>query len=160
MNDLRPAFLSGLALGAEWEYTDYSTVRLYEGDGRENTTINQHTKDNLCGQHTFRVGLEKKFFDSLYARLGYNYATGGYKSDAWKMIPINSVQTNTDYKNILNTNTFSGGIGFRGEVFYADLALAYSTRNADFYPFENVNLKAIPMTRNMFKGIVTMGFRF
>lgn len=151
---------SGLALGAEWEYTDYSAVRLYEGDGRENTTINQHTKDNLCGQHTFRVGLEKKFFDSLYARLGYNYATGGYKSDAWKMIPINSVQTNTDYKNILNTNTFSGGIGFRGEVFYADLALAYSTRNADFYPFENVNLKAIPMTRNMFKGIVTMGFRF
>ena len=151
---------SGLALGAEWEYTDYSTVRLYEGDGRENKVINEHTKGNLCGQHTFRVGLEKKFFDSLYARLGYNYATGGYKSDAWKMIPINSVQTNTDYKNILNTNTFSGGIGFRGEVLYADLALAYSTRNADFYPFENVNLKAIPMTRNTFKGIATLGFRF
>jgi len=151
---------SGLALGAEWEYTDYSSIRLFESDGRENTTINQHTKENLCGQNTFRLGLEKKFFDCLYARLGYNYATGGYKSDAWKMIPINSVQTNTDYKNILNTNTFSGGLGFRGEVFYADLAVAYSTREADFYAFENVGLKAVPLTRNTLKGLVTLGFRF
>jgi hypothetical protein len=151
---------SGLALGAEWEYTDYSRVRLYEDDGRENVTINQHTRENLCGQHAFRVGLEKKFFNSCYARLGYNYATGGYKSDAWKMIPINSVQTNTDYKNILNTNTFSGGIGFRGDVFYADLAVAYSSRKADFYAFENVNLKAAPLTRNTVKGIATLGFRF
>ena len=151
---------SGLALGAEWEYTDYSRVRLYEYDGRENTVINNHSKEYLCGQHTFRVGLEKKFFDNLYTRLGYNYATGGYKSNAWKAIPINSVQTNTDYKNILNTSTFSGGIGFRGEVFYADLAVAYSSRKADFYAFEHPDLEAAPLTRNALKGLVTLGFRF
>jgi len=151
---------NGLALGAEWEYTDYSRTRLYESDGRENTTINQHTKENLVGQHTFRLGLEKNFFDSFYARLGYNYATGGYASDAWKMIPINSVQTNTDYKNILNTNTFAGGLGFRGDVLYADLALTYSMRKANFYPFENTSLEASPLSRNVFKGIMTLGMRF
>ena len=151
---------SGLALGAEWEYTDYRRTRLFEDDGRENTVINEHTKEYLLGQHTFRVGLEKKFFDNFYTRLGYNYATGGFNSDAWKMIPINSVQTNTDYKNILNTNAFAGGIGFRGEVFYADLALTYSTRKADFYAFENTELKATPLTRNVFKGVMTIGMRF
>lgn len=151
---------SGLALGAEWEYADYRKTRLFEDDGRENTVINDHTRDNLMGQHTFRVGLEKMFLGNVYARLGYNYATGGYKSDAWKMIPINSVQTNTDYKNILNTSAFSGGLGFRGDVFYADLAVVYSSCKADFYPFENTNLKASPLTRNTLKGLATLGFRF
>lgn len=76
------------------------------------------------------------------------------------MIPINSVQTNTAYSNIRSTQNFTCGVGFRGDVFYADAALLYSTQKADFYPFENVDMQATVLTRNLVKGMMTVGVRF
>jgi hypothetical protein len=121
--------------------------------------MNAHTGDNFCGQHTLRLGAEKTF-GSFYTRLGYNYQTGGYRKDAWKMIPFNSVQTNTAYSNIRSTQNFTCGIGYHGNAFYVDAALLYSTQKADFYPFENVDLQATELTRNLVKGMMTVGMRF
>ena len=148
-----------LALGAEYEYTDYGTTVLYEGSGKENTVMNEHTSAYFKGQHTLRLGAEKTF-GSFYTRLGYNYLTGGYKKDAWKMIPINSVQTNTAYANINHTANYTCGVGYRGDTFYADGALLYSVQKADFYPFEDLDLKATSLTRSLIKGMVTVGVRF
>lgn len=151
---------SGLAIGAEFESTNYAATKLYESSGNANTTINNHTFANLTRQNTFRIGVEKVFFDSFSVRAGYNYCTGGYKEDAWKMIPVNSVQTNTDYKNVRNTNNITCGIGYRGDVFYADFALLCSNQKADFYPFDNTELKSTLVTRNYVKGLFTLGLRF
>ena len=153
-------FESGFALDAEWETRNLGTTKLYEGSGKENTVINEHTAKYFGNQNTFRIGAEKVFLEAFSARLGYNYTVGGFKKDAWKMIPINSVQTNTDYKNFLSANEFSAGLGYRGDVFYADLAMLYSTRNYDFYPFENVNLESTALTRTNVKVLATLGFRF
>ena len=150
---------TSLALGAEYEFTDYSTTKLYYSNGVENKDMNTHTGDNFEGQHTLRLGAEKTF-GTFYTRLGYNYQAGGYKKDAWKMIPINSVQTNTAYSNIRSTQNFTCGVGFRGDVFYADAALLYSTQKADFYPFENIDMQATALTRNLVKGMMTVGVRF
>jgi hypothetical protein len=148
-----------LALGAEYEYTDYSATKLYYSNGVENADMNKHTQTNFTGQHTLRVGAEKTF-GTFYTRLGYNYQMGGYTRKAWKMIPINSVQTNTAYANIRDTHTFTCGFGFRGDVFYADAALLYSTQRSDFYPFENAHLQATSVDRNLLKGMMTIGMRF
>ena len=150
---------TSLALGAEYEYTNYGATKLYYGDGVENMDMNAHTNENFKGQHTLRLGAEKTF-GTFYTRLGYNLQTGGYKKDAWKMIPINSVQTNTAYANLKSTQNFTFGIGFRGDMFYADAALLYSTQKADFYPFENVDMQATALTRNLVKGMMTVGVRF
>ena len=151
---------TSLALGAEYEYSNNAATKLYYDDGNENTMMNSHTSDNFTAQHAFRFGVEKMFAGSFYTRLGYNYVTGGYKSDAWKMIPINSVQTNTAYKNILATKNYTCGLGYRGDSFYADAALLYSTQNADFYPFDDPNLASTQLVRQYLKGMVTIGFRF
>lgn len=156
-----------LALGAEYEYSDYASTVLYYSDGVENTVMNEHTSANFTGQHTLRLGAEKTF-GSFYTRLGYNYQTGGYKSDAWKMIPVNSVQTNTAYANLRSTQNFTCGLGFRGDVFYADAALLYSTQKSDFYPFVDIlndvdvagQLQATSLSRNLVKGMLTVGMRF
>ncbi|MBO4444095.1 MAG: hypothetical protein J5814_04930 [Bacteroidaceae bacterium] len=153
-------FESGLALDAEWEARNLATTQLFEGSGKENTIINNHTADNFGTQNTFRLGVEKMFLESFFARLGYNYTAGGFKADAWKMIPINSVQTNTDYKNFLNAHELSGGLGYRGDIFYADLAVLYSNRNYDFFPFENRDLEATALQRTNVKAVATLGFRF
>ena len=150
---------SSWALGAEYEYTDYATTRLYYGNGVENKDMNTHTGENFNGKHTLRLGAEKTF-GTFYTRLGYNYQAGGYKKDAWKMIPINSVQTNTAYSNIRTAQNFTFGLGFRGDVFYADAALLYSTQKADFYPFENIEMQATSLKRNLVKGMMTVGVRF
>lgn len=151
---------TSLALGAEYEYSNYGATMLYYDNGNENAVMNSHTAENFTGQHTFRVGAEKMFAGSFYTRLGYNLITGGYGTNAWKMIPINSVQTNTAYKNIVSTNNYSCGIGYRGDSFYADAALLYSSQNMNFYPFENIELEATKLTRQYLKGLFTIGFRF
>lgn len=151
---------TSLALGAEYEYSNYGTTKLYYDDGNENTVMNGHTSGNFAGQHTLRLGVEKMFPGSFYTRIGYNYQSGGYKADAWKMIPINSVQTNTAYKNIRTTQNYTCGIGFRGDTFYADAALLYSNQQADFYPFDDIDLEATSLNRNLLKGVVTVGLRF
>lgn len=153
-------FGCNLALGAEYEYTNLSATRLYEEAGNENMVINEHTHAYLMPQHTFRLGAEKVFFDCFSVRAGYNYISGGYDLNAWKMIPINSVQTNTDYKNIRNTNNVTFGIGYSGEAFYADLGILCSRQNADFYPFDNTELQATKLTRTYVKGLCTLGLRF
>ena len=147
------------ALGAEYEYTDFGSIALYDVYGDENVYMNEHTAAYFTGQHTLRVGAEKAF-GSFYTRLGYNFQTGGYKDDAYKAIPINSVQTNTDYTNIKSTQNFTCGIGFRGDALYVDAALLYSTQKADFYPFDDPELQATQLTRNLVKGMMTVGMRF
>ena len=150
---------TSLALGAEYEYMNYGATKLYYDGGMENTDMNTHTSENFNELHTLRLGAEKTF-GSFYTRLGYNLQTGGYKKDAWKMIPINSVQTNTAYANIKSTQNFTCGVGFHGDTFYVDAALLYSLQKSDFYPFENIELQATSVSRNLFKGMMTLGVRF
>lgn len=147
------------ALGIEYEYTDYGTAVLFYDNGGGNEAMNNHTRDNFKSQQTIRLGVEKMFAGSFYTRFGYNYQNSGYKKDAWKMIPINSVQTNTAYRNINSTKNFSCGIGYRGGNFYADAALLYSKQTADFYPFDDSRLAATSLSRNVVKGTVTIGLR-
>lgn len=151
---------TSLALGAEYEYSDNGAIKLYEYDGRENSEMNDHTAEKFTAQHTLRLGVEKMFSGSFYTRFGYNYQTGGYKADAKKMIPINSVQTNTAYKNVRSKSNYTLGVGFRGDTFYADAALLYSHQKADFFPFDDPELEATSLNRNLLKGMVTVGLRF
>jgi hypothetical protein len=150
---------TSLALGAEYEYAGYRGIMLYDEKGNENVPMNEHTANIFNGKHTLRLGAEKTF-GSFYTRLGYNYQSGGYKKDAWKWIPINSVQTNTAYTNVKATNNFTLGVGFRGNVFYTDMALLYSRQSADFFPFDDPNLEATSLSRNLVKGMMTVGMRF
>lgn len=150
----------GLALGAEWESCNFSRTRLLDNEGRANMTMNEHTLGSLTTQNTLRLGVEKAFDSKFYARLGYNHTAGGYKKDAWKMIPINSVQTNTDYSNILSNNVATAGIGYHGELFYVDAAFVYGIQKSDFYPFDNTELRATSVSRRNIRGLCTLGMKF
>ena len=52
-------------------------------------------------------------------------------------MPVNSIQTDTDFSNTGSLNNYTLGIGYRGKYFYADLAYKYTTCKSDFYPFVN-----------------------
>lgn len=126
-----------LALGAEYEYEDYSSMKFKDPEGYEMGVETEQAGLYLKGVNTLRLGLEWKPISAFALRAGYNYSTAAFKEDALKLIPDNSINTDTDYANSQTKNTFTLGIGYRGSMFYADLAYKLDTYKSDFYPFYN-----------------------
>ena len=109
-----------LALGATYEYSDYSTI------------------DNR-GVHTLKLGLEVKPMPQFAIRAGYNFVSAVFDKDAFRdgSLPSPGVAyaTSTNYTNWKSTNRFTLGAGYVGKHFTVDLAYQYSATNGDFYPF-------------------------
>ena len=65
---------TSVALGAEYEYTDYSSSELRYDDGYEMGEENDWIDEDLKGVHTFRIGAEVKLIPEFSLRAGYNYS--------------------------------------------------------------------------------------
>lgn len=162
---------SSLALGAEYEYEDYSTMKFNTPEGYE---MGYETNEvNLClkGTHSLRVGAEYKVIPSFAFRLGYNYITSAFKDEAIKAIPTNSIMTDTGFSNPKSRSNYTVGIGYRGSLFYADLAYQFTTYKEDFYAFYNefelspnqwtyVTPEATKVTNTRSQVLLTLGMRF
>lgn len=163
---------TSLALGAEYEYEDYSSMKFKYPEGDEMIDQNSTIKDYMKGVHTFRIGAEYKVIPEFAFRLGYNYSSTAFKvDDAYKWIPANSTLTDTDFANSQSHNNFTLGIGYRGKAFYADLAYQYSVYKEDFFPFYNdletspghweiVTPQATKVTNTRSQVLLTLGMRF
>lgn len=153
---------SSLALGAEYEYEDFSSTKFYYPEGDEMGFETQQVKQTNKGMHTFRIGAEYKVIPQFALRVGYNISSAAYKEDAVKVLATNSVNVDTDFANAKSLSNYTLGIGYRGSMFYADLAYKYSTQKADFYPFafsvDRPKITKVTNTRSQV--LVTLGMRF
>ncbi|MCD8309803.1 MAG: TonB-dependent receptor [Prevotellaceae bacterium] len=128
-----------LALGAEYEYQNYAKMKFMDDEGYSDTfRYENSTTDMLKGVSTLRLGAEYKPTPQIAFRAGYNRTSAKFHNDAYKDLPYNSIQTDTDFANVKGLNNYTLGIGFRGQVFYADVAYKYTTYKEDFYPFIDV----------------------
>lgn len=129
---------SSLAIGAEYEFQNYSSMEFRDSQGYSDLfEYENSTTPMMKGVSTFRVGLEYKVIPQFAFRAGYNYRSAIFNEDAYKDLPVNSIQTDTDFSNTGSLNNYTLGIGYRGKYFYADLAYKYTTCKSDFYPFVN-----------------------
>lgn len=162
---------SSLAIGAEYEYEDYSTMKFNYPEGYEMEYETNEAKLCMKGIHTVRVGAEYKVIPQFAFRLGYNYASTAFKEDAIKAIPTNSIMTDTGFSNPKSRSNYTVGIGYRGNLFYADLAYQFSTYKEDFYAFYNefelspkewtlVTPEATKVTNTRSQVLFTVGMRF
>lgn len=137
---------SVVALGATYEYADYSSIsnrRLqsdyYASESRQDRMMNENTRNSLKGVHTVKVGLEVKALPQFALRAGYNYVSAKYKADAYRDVTIESpgtyMSSTTDYINWRDTNRLTFGMGYNMGNFGIDLAYQYSATNGDYYPF-------------------------
>lgn len=149
-----------LALGAEYEYKDYSTSRLKYNDGANMELENDMAKKMLKGTNTFRLGAELKVVPEFAIRTGYNYSSTAFNKDAFLLIPQNSVITNTEYLNNKSVSNYTLGLGYKGSSFYADIAYQYSAYNQDFYAFEEAKLAATKIENSRQQVVMTVGVRF
>lgn len=145
-----------LALGATYEYEDYSTISSRVNDGgyydwyydeyRETSSpdriMNNHTKQVLRGVSTLKLGAEYKPVENLAIRLGYNYVSSAYKENGQKDPTLSSLgnaySSEADFVNWKDINRFTVGLGYQIKKFNIDLAYQYSAQKGDFYPFSNL----------------------
>ena len=162
---------TSLALGAEYEYQDYSTIDFRSIDGYDGEfDYENSTTAMLKGVHTLRLGLEYKVIPQFALRAGYNFRTSLFKSDAYKDLPYYSIQSDTDFSNTESLSHYTLGVGYRSSSFYADLAYKFSTYKSDFYPFVNYGQEgdmvlvetpeATKVTDTRSQVLLTLGFRF
>ena len=156
---------SSLALGAEYEYKDYSAMLFDDGSNFYNGyQFENETTDMLKGTSTIRLGAEYKVIPQMALRLGYNYSSSIFEENAYKNLPINSIQTDTDFTNTESLSNYTLGIGYRGSMFYADLAYKLTAFKAKFYPLDTfdgeslVQATKLNNTRNQL--LLTLGVRF
>ena len=146
-----------VAVGAEYEYADYGSSRLEDVDGYE-LGDQPSVKSFLKGVHTFRAGMEARIAPQISVRAGYNYTSAAFTDDAYNALAL--YRTNTDFNNTKAKNTFTFGLGYRGNVVYADLAYKYAAYKSDFYAFDDIDLPATKVDNNRQQLLFTLGARF
>lgn len=178
-----------LALGATYEYSDYSTIdnRTIDGtyydpwDGTSydssssDDVMNSHTESTLKGVHTLKLGAEYKPLPTLAIRLGYNWISSVFEKDGFRNGALESpgvgYATSTDYTNWKATNRFTLGVGFQASSnVNLDIAYQYSHTNGDFYPFmsyydssssaNSCVVNAAKVTNNRNQIMATLSYRF
>lgn len=150
-----------LALGATYEYENFSNINSrvndggyynYYGEYYESSTadknMNARAKEVLKGVSTLKLGVEYKLVSNVALRMGYNYVSAMYDKDAQKDPGIASLGTAyasaTDYTNWSAINRFTLGVGYQVKNFNIDLAYQYSAQNGSFAPFSNIRNISIP----------------
>ena len=167
---------TSVALGAEYEYTDYSSAELRYDDGFEMANENDWINEDLKGMHTVRVGAEVKVIPEFSVRAGYNYSSASFEKGAYKWLYPNTTRTDAEYENMMARNTFTLGMGFRSGQLYLDAAFLYTNQKSEFYPFDSMFshddalvdypttadglLPPTKMTNERTQLLLTVGYRF
>lgn len=175
-------FFNRLAVGAEYEFADYSSTKISYGDTYDDwyttkdVALTSEAHKLLNSTHTLKVGAELMVNKNLFLRGGYNYVSSTIDKDAFLNQYINSRSlddnTYTDFLNTKAINRFTVGLGMKFGSFYADAAWQYQKQNADLYTFaasedgselfsnsQNVcPARKVNLNRSQFQ--LTLGYRF
>lgn len=178
---LGSTFFNQLAVGAEYEYADFSKAKIaydngYWDEWGADTDDDEALKDEsdrfMKGVHTFKLGAEWYIDKNYCIRVGYNHVTSPYEKNAYYNQFINSASldyaTTTAYMNVSDINRFTIGLGMTFNKFYIDLTCLAQWQHGDFYPFntqagKNNIPNDVPASRvnlNRTKGMITLGYRF
>jgi len=144
-----------VALGATYEYADYSAMSTRIKDGgyydnwygtyyessHKDKAMNAHTQETLKGVHTLKLGAEFKVMPEWSVRLGYNYLSAMFNENGAKNGTIASpgsyYASSTSFVNWKATNRITCGVGYAHKNFNVDLAYQYSAQNGEYFPFAN-----------------------
>ncbi len=138
-----------LALGATYEYADYSSMDMRVNDGYDyngnrdshsDRAMNTQTDHTLKGVHMLKVGAELKPDPALAVRAGYNYVSPMYEENGVRDMTINSIgvmySSTNDYVNWKDTHRVTCGLGYKYNGWNFDLAYQYSMTKGTFNPYQ------------------------
>ncbi|MHB1177781.1 MAG: OmpP1/FadL family transporter [Daejeonella sp.] len=136
-------------ISADVDYVDYSTINFATANSADNDVIANNNRDilnNYKSTVNYRIGAEYKV-QNIMLRAGYGLQGNPYKNQA---------------RIDLNTNTYSGGLGYRINNYYFDLSYQNVSNNSDQKPYTLKNgtgpVATLKNTRN--NVFFTVGSRF
>jgi long-subunit fatty acid transport protein len=153
-----------LALGATYEYADYSTTDARikddsdyyydEYNSESDDAMNAHVKKTLKGVSTLKLGAEYRPDENIAIRAGYNYVSPMYKQDASRGVDVwslgNYTSSSTEYINWKDTHRFTIGIGFNlDKNLKLDAAYQYSMQKGQFLPFAGSDDDNLPFDKEV-----------
>ncbi len=159
----------------DYEMTDYSKMKLAVPSGAYDAESDAYAYDNdyiamdFRPTSTVRAGIEYRFTQQFSGRLGYAWMQNPYNSDLVKFGDAAVAGSNTIYRMEGDTNYLTGGLGYRfNRNFFLDMAVVYSSRTDDLYPFPNyyegssltVDASPFELKNSNVKGLITLGFKF
>jgi hypothetical protein len=118
-------------ISADYDMVDYSKAQFDAYDysfGEENASIRNSYKI----AHNFRFGTEWRY-NIFSFRAGARYSTSPYQ---------NSINDGSLYG-------FSGGVGFKQNWFFMDLAYAYTNTKSDYYYYNTGGIYADPISNKL-----------
>lgn len=102
-------------LSVDYELNDYQHTSLSFAGYENNAAVYNNQINRLYGVgHTLRAGVEVSPIGTIRVRAGY----------AWNSSPIQSPARVGGYD--MQQHNFTGGLGYRGNIFFADLAYVYA----------------------------------
>lgn len=136
-------------ISVDYELNDYKHISLGFDDDKAATTAYTQDFNHLYGiGHTVKAGAEIAW-SILRFRAGYQ----------WNSTPFQAGVGVKGYN--IERHTFGGGLGYRGKLFFADLAYAH-TMGSDYTSLYRATVNE-PVLLNKFSNdrvVVTVGFKF
>ena len=108
--------------------------------------------------HTMRLGLEAQAYRGLFLNAGYVYESSFLDEEVPVGLDYNSVRTDMDYRYTTYSQYASAGIGYRGDMFVAQVAYQYRLQMLHQYATE---MQALPMDvqTNTHRIVATLAWR-
>jgi hypothetical protein len=132
-------------ISIDYEYSDYSLARL-RSYHYAFISENNNIKTEYKATHNVKAGIEYRI-EQISLRAGFAYFDSPYKSD----------HINKDSYHLM----YSGGIGFRTQQFYFDIAYAHLTGSKMYYLYEGtISSPAAEIKNSNNRIIATVGIRF
>lgn len=139
------AFLIGnvATVSADYQYIDYGNARFRPT--ADFNDVNDAINNSYTSQNIVRLGAEYRYGPFSF-RGGYGYASSPFDHNI----------------NDGKKTSYSGGIGYRDQSYFIDLAWVHSKQTQDYYPYTFLNYadtkSANDISTNNF--LLTFGFKF
>lgn len=88
-------------------------------------------------RHAFRFGVEVTPYAGIYLNAGYAYE-GTFRKDLVFTADRTMLRQDTYFQNTKQTQYISGGVGYRGRWFIAQVAYQYRMQKLNLYAHENI----------------------
>lgn len=133
-------------LSADYEFVDYAKARLTKGvDGYDFNAENEELKAELGTAGNLRLGAEFRL-GSLYLRGGFQYYGSSFRDG--------TLNESSHYTGL------SGGIGYRQDRFYIDLAMSGLLHSENYMMYQDPWLNPVSIDMRDKYLSVTLGLKF
>lgn len=134
------------------------------GDYVSDDYVNDDTKNYFKAANILRLGVEYRLTPAFSLRAGYNHTSTSTKQDVLDgSVEVLTAGTNPAYTLNRDVNSFSLGLGYHYQAFYADAAYVYRNKKSTYYaftPYQGVSSPKADLTEVTNSIVLSVGFKF